>query len=82
VSRLAILPAALLIALSLAACGGKSSSKAGGISVVTSLPVFADMVEQVGGDRVDVSSLFPTGARFGRMVRRAHVGCHGARRYG
>ncbi|MDP2675217.1 MAG: metal ABC transporter substrate-binding protein [Dehalococcoidia bacterium] len=61
-SRLAILPAALLIALSLAACGGKSSSKAGGISVVTSLPVFGDMVEQVGGDRVDVSSLFPAGA--------------------
>ena len=58
----ALLPAPLLIALSLAACGGNSGGKSGAISVVTSLPVFGDMVEQVGGDRVEVFSLFPGGA--------------------
>jgi len=63
VARAAAFVAAFVLAPALlAACGGNAGDKAGMISVVTSLPVFADMVEQVGGDRVEVSSLFPAGA--------------------
>lgn len=44
------------------ACGGDNSNNGGKLKVVTSLPLFADMVRQVGGDRVDVSALLPAGA--------------------
>jgi ABC-type Zn uptake system ZnuABC Zn-binding protein ZnuA len=45
-----------------AACGGGGSSKAEKkINVITTLPLFADFVREVGGDRVEVSSLVPPG---------------------
>jgi ABC-type Zn uptake system ZnuABC Zn-binding protein ZnuA len=62
VSRTAAITSALLLAVLLAACGGNSGGKSSAVGVVTSLPVFGDMVEQVGGDRVEVFSLFPAGA--------------------
>jgi manganese/iron transport system substrate-binding protein len=57
---------ALLVALLIAACGGANQSSPpvpGGLAltVVTTTTVFADMVKQVGGDRVDVHSLVPKG---------------------
>ncbi len=55
--------AALLAALALAACGGSRTSEDDGrLQVVVSLPLFADIVHQVGGDLVKVSSLLPSGA--------------------
>jgi ABC-type Zn uptake system ZnuABC Zn-binding protein ZnuA len=55
---------ALLVALALAGCasgGGASQSAgtAGALQVVTTTTVFADMVGQVGGDLVKVTSLVP-----------------------
>ena len=43
----------------LAACGGDPPDRK--INVVTTLPLFADFVREVGGDRVEVSSLIPPG---------------------
>jgi manganese/iron transport system substrate-binding protein len=51
-----------------AACGGNDEGKsatvsgAGPVRVATSISVLADMVRQVGGDRVTVISLIPPGA--------------------
>ena len=46
--------------VTLAGCGtGATPSSDGRITVVTTTTVFADLVRQVGGDRVDVSSLVP-----------------------
>jgi len=62
VLALALLPlAALLAACSGAADGSPSSTPGAGVSVVTTSSVFADLVRQVGGDRVDVVSLVPRG---------------------
>ncbi len=59
--RLAVL--ALTAALLLAACGGSDDGADGGkVRVVTTLPLFAGFVREVGGDRVDVSALLPSGA--------------------
>jgi ABC-type Zn uptake system ZnuABC Zn-binding protein ZnuA len=62
-SRLAFL--VVLTAL-LAACGGGGSSSSPGpgaqLSVVTTTTVFADMIRNVGGDRVKVTSLVPAGS--------------------
>ncbi|MDO8614673.1 MAG: metal ABC transporter substrate-binding protein [Dehalococcoidia bacterium] len=45
------------------ACGGDGDGGASGkVRVVTSLPLFADMAREVGGDRVDVTALLPAGA--------------------
>lgn len=48
------------------ACGDDDDGggDAGGdqLNVVTTLPLFADFVRQVGGDRVDVDALLPSGA--------------------
>jgi ABC-type Zn uptake system ZnuABC Zn-binding protein ZnuA len=46
-----------------AACGGGGSSTKDDqkINVITTLPLFADFVREVGGDRVEVSSLIPLG---------------------
>ena len=45
-----------------AACGGGGASNSGEkINVITTLPLFADFVREVGGDRVEVSSLIPSG---------------------
>ncbi len=52
--------------LLLAACGddkgGVSETGSGPVRVATSMSVFADMVRQVGGERVTVLSLIPPGA--------------------
>jgi len=63
-TRIAALLAALLAAALLAACAGGDSGTggAGKVKVVTTLPLFADLVRQVGGDRVEVNSLAPAGA--------------------
>jgi ABC-type Zn uptake system ZnuABC Zn-binding protein ZnuA len=45
-----------------AACGGGDSDNEKKINVVTTLPLFADFAREVGGDRVNVSSLIPVGA--------------------
>ncbi len=54
-----------LVAL-LAACGGGGSSSSPGpggqVSVVTTTTVFADMLRNVGGDRIKVTSLVPVGS--------------------
>ncbi len=52
--------------LSLAACGSGSSAAtdragSGAVAVVTTTTVFADIVRNVGGDLVDVTSLVPKG---------------------
>jgi ABC-type Zn uptake system ZnuABC Zn-binding protein ZnuA len=65
--RTAAFVVALLVSLLLggAACGGGSSNDntppADKVKVVTTLPLFADFVREVGGDRVEVSSLIPLG---------------------
>lgn len=62
-------PLGLLLALLLAGCGGAPGAPSGGthgpggtINVVTTSNVFADLVRNVGGDRVTVTSLVPKGA--------------------
>jgi len=58
-----VLVAALMVVAALAgACGNDAPSSNGRLKVVTTLPLFAEMVGAVGGDRVDVSSLAPAGA--------------------
>ena len=58
-----LIPLALFLT---AACGGEVSSttsdQAGPIRVVTSTALLADMVENVGGDLVEVTSIVPAGA--------------------
>lgn len=67
-SRLGLTPrlvAVALAALVLAACGsgGSSASAApGGLKVVATTTVFADIVRNVGGDRVSVVSIIPPGS--------------------
>lgn len=53
-----------LLPLLLAACGGDASDNESEakVKVVTTLPLFADFVRQIGGDRVEVISLLPSGA--------------------
>ena len=55
---------AIVLAMSLAACrpGASASIASGGkLAVVTTSTVFADLVANVGGDRVSVTSLVPAG---------------------
>jgi ABC-type Zn uptake system ZnuABC Zn-binding protein ZnuA len=42
-------------------CRGGSSGSGTNINVVTTLPVLADFVREIGGDRVEVTSLIPAG---------------------
>ncbi len=54
-------------ALAAVACGGGGgedggSDSTGGLSVVASMSIVEDLVEQVGGDRVEVESIVPSGA--------------------
>jgi manganese/iron transport system substrate-binding protein len=62
-SRIRALPAALAVALTLGACqavnGPATPGSAGSLAVVTTTTVFADMVQQVGGDLVHATSLVP-----------------------
>ncbi len=57
--------AAALLGTVLAACGGSGaatpSAAPGALQVVTTTTIFADLVRQVGGDRVSVESLVPKG---------------------
>jgi ABC-type Zn uptake system ZnuABC Zn-binding protein ZnuA len=58
------LAASVLTASVLAACvpAGSASPGAGKVAVVTSSTVFGDLIANVGGDRVAVTSLVPRGA--------------------
>lgn len=65
-SRILVRPASLLAAvLVLAACsapaGSASASGGAALKVVTTTTVFADIVQNVGGDRVSASSIIPPG---------------------
>jgi zinc/manganese transport system substrate-binding protein len=53
------LAAAALLANS---CGDLDNGGGGRVRVVTTLPLFADFVREIGGDRVNVASLLPSGA--------------------
>jgi ABC-type Zn uptake system ZnuABC Zn-binding protein ZnuA len=67
-SRLGLIPGSIALmtaVLVLAACGsggGSSPSAARTIKVVATTTVFADIVRNVGGDRVSVTSIIPAGA--------------------
>ena len=63
-TRIAVLTAVALVALSLAACGtgGAREDGAAAVKAVSTISVFEDIVRQIGGDRVDASSLLPAGA--------------------
>lgn len=58
---------ALLAIIVLAACNGgdnsskKDGSKEGSLQVVTSFTILEDIVKEIGGDKVDVHNLVPTG---------------------
>lgn len=64
--RLAPIAPTLLLTLALAACGGDGdaaeSESEPQVKAVTTLSVFADLVREIGGDRLEVSSLLPAGA--------------------
>ena len=52
-----------VVTVGLASCGGSgTSSNTDKTKVITTLPLFADFARQIGGDRVEVSSLVPKGA--------------------
>jgi manganese/iron transport system substrate-binding protein len=55
----------VLLAVLVAACGssttGSGAPSGGRLQVITTTTVFADLVAQVGGDKVDASSLVPKG---------------------
>jgi manganese/iron transport system substrate-binding protein len=63
-----LLPLLIVVAAAmplLAACSDDTGAAGGGsdqLNVVTTLPLFADFVHEIGGDRVEVTSLVPTGA--------------------
>lgn len=64
-SPLLVLVVALAAAVVVSACGSAGASPSGSdgrIRVVTTTTVFADLVRNVGGDRVTVDSLVPAGA--------------------
>ena len=63
-TRIAVLTAVALFALSLAACGtgGAREDSAATVKAVSTISVFEEIVRQIGGDRVDASSLLPAGA--------------------
>lgn len=52
----------LCAALVAAGCNARSSGDDGAVSVVTTTEILSDLVQNVGGDRVRVSSLVPSGA--------------------
>jgi ABC-type Zn uptake system ZnuABC Zn-binding protein ZnuA len=63
VIRITATLAALLLAALLAACGGgPNDGSAATLKAVTSISVLEDLVREIGGDRVEVSSLLPAGA--------------------
>ena len=62
-TRIAVLTSVALAAL-LAACGtgGAREDSAATVKAVSTISVFEEIVRQIGGDRVDASSLLPAGA--------------------
>jgi manganese/iron transport system substrate-binding protein len=57
------LPVLVLLSLLLSACGGNSPDvSSGALKVVASTTIVGDVVAQVGGDLIDLTVLFPTGA--------------------
>ena len=60
------LPSIILAAAILVACGGDTGGDDGStraqVRAVTSLTVFENLVQEIGGDRVEVSALLPFGA--------------------
>jgi zinc/manganese transport system substrate-binding protein/manganese/iron transport system substrate-binding protein len=62
--RVALLAVGLSSVIAVVACTSTSASPVpeGALHVVTSTTVFADMVAQIGGDRVTVRSIVPAGA--------------------
>jgi len=59
---LALLLVFVVAAVSAAGCSDDSDDAPTGINVVTTLPLFADIVSNISGDRADVDSLLPSGA--------------------
>jgi manganese/iron transport system substrate-binding protein len=61
---MALLAGALATAILGAACGGDDGAggDSGQVKVTATLGIFRDMVQQVGGDRVQVSTLIPDGS--------------------
>lgn len=55
------LVALVLTAGLVAGCTGSAAGGHGGVQVVTTTEILADLVHQVGGDRVSVSSIVPAG---------------------
>lgn len=51
-----------IITIGAVACSENSQDGGDRVQVVTTLPLFADMIENVGGDRVEVTALLPTGS--------------------
>ena len=61
--RLSIIPVLVVAMAAVLACGDGDQPPAGGeVRVLASLEIFADMVRNVGGDRVMVEALLPSGA--------------------
>ena len=60
--RLRHLFAGVLVLGLIAGCGNPSNSDASKIAVVTTSTVFADLISNVGGERVTVTSLVPAGS--------------------
>jgi ABC-type Zn uptake system ZnuABC Zn-binding protein ZnuA len=61
--RLSIIAVVSLFCVLVAGCGGgEDSSSNGKLNAVTTLSLFADFVREIGGDRVEVTSLLPAGA--------------------
>jgi len=61
-SRVLALFLVVVVAAIMAGCSDDSDDAATGINVVTTLPLFADIVSNIAGDRAVVDSLLPTGA--------------------
>jgi ABC-type Zn uptake system ZnuABC Zn-binding protein ZnuA len=60
--RIYLLPLLAALALALGACGQAPAQTAGGrLKVVASTSIVADVVRQVSGDRIDLSTLVPIG---------------------
>src|SRR5687767_1690900 len=51
----------VVVAVLLAGCGAADGGVADGVTVVTTTEILADLVRNVGGDRVRVDSLVPPG---------------------
>jgi len=57
-----LFPIILITALLLVACGDAPVTSGDGLKVVASTTIVGDVVAQVGGDLIDLTVLFPTGA--------------------